>query len=206
MSVVRTSPAIDPAALTKKVSSIVSAAVTASDPQMWKTALTTLQSLLVPAASEAAGDAGDSPRQLTITVGLPGSGKSTRALAWVAEDPARRARVNRDDLRRMLQGGRLGTAGQEAAVTAIQHPAVRALLDLGYDVVADDTNLTSAAMHAWQRLADQASAQLVVWDFTDVDVEECVRRDAGRTGPAHLGETVIRLLHAAHLAQGGETR
>lgn len=203
MSAVTTGPVSDPATFIKKMASIVSAAVTASDPQMWKTALTLLQSLLVVPA---AGEAGASPRQLTITVGLPGSGKSTRALAWVAEDPARRARVNRDDLRRMLQGGRLGTAEQEAAVTAIQHPAVRALLDLGYDVVADDTNLTSAAMHAWQDLAAQAGAHLVVWDFTDVDVEECVRRDAARTGPAHLGETVIRRLHAAHLALDGEAR
>lgn len=36
---------------------------------------------------------------LTITRGLPGSGKSTWAKAWTAADPTCRARVNRDDLR-----------------------------------------------------------------------------------------------------------
>jgi hypothetical protein len=43
--------------------------------------------------------------KLVITRGLPGCGKTTRARAWVAEDPSRRVRVNRDDLRTMLSGG-----------------------------------------------------------------------------------------------------
>lgn len=145
---------------------------------------------------------GTAPPQLIITVGLPGSGKSTRAVTWVAQDPTGRARVNRDDLRRMLHGGRLGTPEQEAAVTAVQHPAVLTLLQLGYDVVADDTNLAAGAVDGWRRLAGQAGAELTIWDFLDVDVEECIRRDAGRTGPAHLGETAIRRIHAQHTAGG----
>ena len=39
---------------------------------------------------------------LVITRGLPGSGKTTYARAWVAEDREHRARVNRDDIRQML--------------------------------------------------------------------------------------------------------
>jgi predicted kinase len=31
--------------------------------------------------------------KLVITRGLPGSGKTTHAVAWVAEDPAHRARI-----------------------------------------------------------------------------------------------------------------
>ena len=161
MNVAGTGQGVDPAALAEVVAGIVNAALAASDPAMWKTALTTLHNLVGSPTTGVAVAPRTTP-QLTITIGLPGSGKSTRALAWVAEDPARRARVNRDDLRRMLHGGRLGTAEQEAAVTALQHPAVQALLELGYDVVADDTNLSTAAVHAWQRLADQAGAQLVV--------------------------------------------
>ncbi len=80
---------------------------------------------------------------LIITIGLPGSGKSTWAKAWVGEDPARRARVNRDDLRAMLHGGRVGTAWQERQVTLAQHAAVRALLLHGFEVMVDDTNLVA---------------------------------------------------------------
>ena len=39
---------------------------------------------------------------LVITRGLPASGKTTKAREWVAADPVRRARVNRDDVRAQL--------------------------------------------------------------------------------------------------------
>ena len=68
---------------------------------------------------------------LYITRGLPGSGKTTRARAWVTEDPAHRARVNRDDTRTMLHGGRLGTAAQEKQVTSVRDAAVTELLKRG---------------------------------------------------------------------------
>ena len=42
---------------------------------------------------------------LIITRGLPGCGKTTYARAWVAEDREHRARVNRDDIRAMLEDG-----------------------------------------------------------------------------------------------------
>lgn len=37
---------------------------------------------------------------LVCTVGLPGSGKSTWALEWVRQDPAGRARVGEECIRR----------------------------------------------------------------------------------------------------------
>jgi predicted kinase len=136
---------------------------------------------------------------LIITRGLPGSGKTTRALQWIAAQPGRRARVNRDDLRRMLHGRRLGTNAQEAMVTVLQHVGVRAMLERGWDVIADDTNLTQHAIDQWRNLAGQAGATLTVWDHSGVDVDECVRRDAGRDGDARVGGPVIRGLHLQHL-------
>lgn len=137
---------------------------------------------------------------LIVTVGLPGSGKTTLATDWVSKKQADRARVNRDSLRIMLHGGRLGTTDQEDTVTAIQHTGVLALLARGIDVVADDTNLRPGAVQTWRELADLAGAEVEVWDLTDVPVEECIRRDAGRTGPARVGETVIRGMHDRYLA------
>jgi predicted kinase len=136
---------------------------------------------------------------LVITRGLPGSGKSTWARTWVAEDPAHRARVNRDDLRTMLHGRRLGTAGQEAQVTAAQHAAVRALLCAGYDVVVDDTNLVNRHALALQRIAQVVGAQFLVKDFTTVPVDECIRRDLLRDGSARVGKQVILSLWERHV-------
>ena len=39
---------------------------------------------------------------LIVTRGLPGAGKTTRALRWVAEDPEHRARVGTDQIAAML--------------------------------------------------------------------------------------------------------
>lgn len=135
---------------------------------------------------------------LHITCGLPGSGKSTMARAWVDEDPEGRFRLNRDDFRLMAHG-RYVSKLTEAMVTTAQHAAARALLAAGIDVICDDTNLKPAARIAFEATAARAGVRLAVWDFTDVPVDVCIARDAQRTGPAHVGEQVIRDMAAQYL-------
>lgn len=139
---------------------------------------------------------------LYLTRGLPGCGKTTRARAFVAEDPARRIRVNRDDLRNMGHGARLGTSGQEDAVTALQHAGVRALLDARLSVVVDDTDLNPAHLRALRHIAMTHSVRCEVWDMTDVPLETCIERDCvrGARGEPAVGEEVIRSMHARWLA------
>lgn len=50
--------------------------------------------------------------KIIVTRGLPASGKSTWAKAWVAADPANRVRVNRDAIR-WTQGIRTGVGTHE---------------------------------------------------------------------------------------------
>jgi tRNA uridine 5-carbamoylmethylation protein Kti12 len=133
---------------------------------------------------------------LIITRGLPGSGKTTRAKAWVAESPLSRARVNRDDLRAMAHGGFVRA---ERQITAIRDAAISALLTLGVDVVCDDTNLPGRHAQELRRLARSAGAGFEVWDLTDVDLEECIRRDADRE--AMVGEEVIRDMYQRFVAR-----
>jgi hypothetical protein len=115
------------AELAARVSRLCRAALGAGDPTLWQAALQQISSLTGDPEEEATIDAApDEPAPvLIITRGHPASGKSTRAIAWVAERPERRARVNRDCLRAMMHGGRLGTAEQEAMVTAAQHTSDR---------------------------------------------------------------------------------
>jgi predicted kinase len=131
---------------------------------------------------------------LTITRGLPASGKTT----WAKEQP-HLVRVNRDDLRRMLHGGIVGGRA-EVEVTLAHHAAIEALLRGGANVVCDDTNLRSRVVRELADLAVRAGATWEVRDFTDVPVDECVRRDALRSGDAHVGEEVIRGMHLRYLA------
>lgn len=134
---------------------------------------------------------------LIATVGLPGSGKTTWARQWVAENPARRARINRDDLRAMLHGGRVGTAWQERQVTLAQHAAVRALLLHGFEVVVDDTNLVAKHRQQLEAIARECGAKVVIRRFDDVPVETCIARDARRPRRQRVGEAVIRRMAAA---------
>jgi predicted kinase len=136
---------------------------------------------------------------LTITRGLPASGKSTWARAQ-----AGRVRVNRDDLRTMMHGGRVADDAlrgrAEKEVTLAHHAAIDALLLGGAHVVCDDTNLRGRVVRELAELAAKHGAHFTVRDFTDVPVDECVRRDALREGPSHVGEDAIRSMHQRYLA------
>jgi len=130
---------------------------------------------------------------LLATRGLPGSGKTTVARAWVAEDPGGRARVNRDDIRAMCHDGTFVKGGTEQAIIAARNATIRTLLDTGVDVVCDDTNLPNRTIRDLRKLADLAGATFEVLDLTDVPVETCVDRDAARQH--QVGREVIVDLH-----------
>ncbi|MFE0512651.1 AAA family ATPase [Streptomyces sp. NPDC058964] len=145
-----------------------------------------------------------------VMTGLPASGKTTAARVLQTESEGRMRRVNLDDLRAMLDlpttrygdrnrdespEGRARSFAREQTVLAVQDSAVRAAVDDGFDVVVDNTHLTP---HIPKRLRAAVAGQavFVVHDFTDVPVEECVRRDAARDNP--VGEDIIRILADKH--------
>lgn len=137
---------------------------------------------------------------LHITRGLPGSGKSTYAKAWVAQDPQRRVRVNRDDLRDMLHGTRDSlTSAQERAVTEASHHAVEALLRTGRDVVVDDTHLRPRYIRDWRQIATRTGADLSTHEMP-LDIDQAIQADASRDKP--VGADVIRALAAKFTRNG----
>lgn len=140
--------------------------------------------------------------KLIITRGLPGSGKSTKAQEWVAADPVRRARVNRDDLRKMQHGGVFirqsgKSAGTEKAIIAARDASITTLLRLGVDVINDDTNLPSRTVRDLRRLAVLAGAEFEVWDLTDVHVDVAIARDRERE--VSVGQDVIRDMYRRYV-------
>ena len=133
--------------------------------------------------------------RLLITRGLPASGKTTFARKLQPYV----VRVGRDDLRVMLHGRRLFTQWAEGQVTAVQRTMVEALLRAGASVIVDDTNLRPATARGWAEMAAWFGAGFEVHDFTDVPLEECLRRDADRPADARVGETAIRKMHDRYL-------
>lgn len=132
--------------------------------------------------------------KLVLTRGIPGSGKSTWAKAWVDLAPKDRIRVNRDDIRSML--GPYWIPTREDLVTRIENMMVQSAIGQGYSVVVDATNFSKT-----DRFVNMlpSSYQVEIKDFTDVPLELCLERDKTRENP--VGEDVIRGFYNKNVAK-----
>lgn len=131
---------------------------------------------------------------LYMTKGLPGSGKSSRALDMM-QSSTRLKRVNKDLLREMIHGGKWSRAREKVIVQA-RNDLINLFLDDGYDVISDDTNFGPHEAQL-RELAKQQGAQFQVIDLTDVPYETCVKNDLDR--PKSVGEQVIKRMWLQHL-------
>ena len=128
---------------------------------------------------------------LTITRGLPASGKSTWALGM---EMCEYVRVNRDSIRQQvfgLDGKGILTPKQENEVTKLEVALVEAALNAGKSVVVDATHLRQKYAVQWADLAEKHGVLFQVVDFP-VDADECVRRNAERSAVEQVPEHVIR--------------
>jgi predicted kinase len=122
--------------------------------------------------------------------GLPASGKTTEAKKMLETFGSGNARrVNKDDLRSMLDDGRW-SRGNEAFVLEIRDHIISRTLEHGKHVLVDDTNLAPKHSERLRQLALLGGASFEVIDFTHVSVEDCIKRDLKR--PVSVGERVIR--------------
>lgn len=127
--------------------------------------------------------------KLTITIGLPSSGKSTWAHEQKQADP-NTVIIERDGVRETLFGTRKDFTG-EGQVTARQESEVTWALAAGYNVIVSDTNLNTKGHKRWRNLASKCGAAFETKSFLDVSVEECIRRDALRHDNERVGHEVI---------------
>ena len=128
--------------------------------------------------------------------GLPGSGKSTWARDWVAEDPDNRVRVNRDEIRFASFGKYWGV--DEDFVTAVETASVKAAIKAGKDVVIDATHLRASYVKKWARIHP-----ITVKEFP-IAVDVAVERDSKRSRT--VGEKVIRDMARRFLNKDGSLK
>jgi predicted kinase len=139
-------------------------------------------------------------KEIKLMRGLPASGKSTIAHAWVAEDPDWRVRINRDDLRFSFYGKFWGlSVMQEQHITLQEEAMASAAINAGLSVVVDATHLKAAYVKRWYDVGNKLGVPVHVHDV-DTDVEECVRRDALRE--KSVGEEVIRDFYTRFYVKG----
>lgn len=127
------------------------------------------------------------PGKLYVTVGLPASGKSSWAKAQVKAADGKAVRVNKDLLRTMLHNDEHIKGVTPTQVALTRETLICYWLAKGLDVYCDDTNLVPAHFKQVVLAGWESGAEVIVQDFTNVSVQECIRRDEIRAGnPAEI--------------------
>lgn len=138
-------------------------------------------------------------RKVIVLQGLPASGKSTWAKAWVKEDPNRRVRFNRDDIRNML--GIYWVPSREPLINSIYDGFIKEAMVQGYDIVLDNMNLNKetlkeiedevADFNEWiSNSESDIRYEIEYKSFLETPLQTCIDRDAQRENP--IGEATIR--------------
>lgn len=113
-------------------------------------------------------------QELVINRGIPASGKTTFAKAWLAEGDSR-IRVSRDDIRMQLFNKPTGV--DEDLVTKVEDSTIHSALIAGYSVIVDDTNIRPAYVNRIARIGYRHPQVEVSIKFHPVELEEAQRRN-----------------------------
>lgn len=150
-----------------------------------------------------------------MMLGLPASGKSTWAKEFI-KGKKDWIRVNNDELGAMLFG-ELWAEGRSDPLEAMREHVIETAMNRGLNIVVDNTNLHpkhrahfTQLIEAWNTQAafDTGKAkvnlyELEVKDFTNVPVDECIKRNKKRDNP--VPDRVIYQMYNAYIrkeAQG----
>jgi predicted kinase len=140
--------------------------------------------------------------KIIMTVGLPASGKSTWAKEQVAKSHGKIKRVNKDDLRALLDAG-TWSRDREKFVLKIRDAVIRESMAQGLDIIVDDTNLAPKHINHIKQMVEQHNSigTIPFFEYTvevndsflEVPYKTCVKRDLAR--PNSVGEKVIRQMY-----------
>ncbi len=134
--------------------------------------------------------------KLIMTKGLPASGKSTWAKDQVFKSGGRIKRINKDDLREMLDSG-LYTKENEQGILTSRNALIKTFLRKGIDVIVDDTNIHPMHENDLRTIAKIYGADFSIMSFMDIPVETCIERDLTREKT--VGHKVIENMHKQYL-------
>lgn len=130
--------------------------------------------------------------------GLPASGKTT----WAREKLAAlnsggevcAIRTCKDEIREQIRTP--GTNCEDLVVNR-ETELVTNALKTGLDVIVDNTHFHPSHELRYRQLAKEHEYRFELKSFTQVPLQECIRRDKNRPNP--VGEGVIRHMYAQYL-------
>lgn len=137
---------------------------------------------------------------LTITKGLPASGKTTWAKEQVLKSNLQVKRVNKDDLRAMIDANQWSKSN-EKQILAVRDLIIEYYLSNRLSVIVDDTNLSPGHEPHLQAIAEKYDAEFKVQSFLDVSVATCILRNAKRENP--VPENAIKSMYNSFIRKKG---
>jgi predicted kinase len=139
-------------------------------------------------------------KKIILTVGCPGSGKSTWTREFISKNPGY-FNINRDDYRQSIMGHEERdeykyTKKKESIVTYMQHDAAHMILcqDTIKGVIISDTNLNPERRKVWEEYAKEMGHQIEYKVF-DVPWTELVKRNSKR-GTKSVPIDVLRSMYS----------
>lgn len=129
---------------------------------------------------------------VTILRGIPGSGKSTWAKEQVRLGKGKVKRINRDDLRAMIDDS-VFSRKSEGHINTIRNIVLSYYIEAGCDVIVDDTNVKTSYVKELvefvKRLRPNSEVRVKLFN---TPLETCLERNAKRTGRARVPEDIVR--------------
>jgi predicted kinase len=140
-------------------------------------------------------------KKILILRGLPASGKSTFAKQLLDENLGAWKRLNKDELRAMLDNSH-HTSANEKFVERVRDMMLVEALKAGKHVVIDDTNLSDRPVERIRQVAQQYTQESGIQVHIEVkeittSLEECLERDAKRE--KKVGQEVIMRMYRTHI-------
>jgi predicted kinase len=137
-------------------------------------------------------------QELVICRGIPASGKSTYAQAWVAAGE-KRVRVNRDDIRFQMYGVYHGEQVNEELVTRVEDAMIEAALKQYNSAIVDDTNIKQAYVKRIADIGHRFQIPVEIKTFY-ISLDEALARNAARD--RKVPEDVIRKMYQSLKSSG----
>lgn len=131
-----------------------------------------------------------------MTKGLPASGKTTWTKELLKSEPGKWKRVNKDDLRAMLDNSQWSKQNEKFIISS-RDTLIHISLNDGYSVIVDDTNLHPKHEIDLKKIAEDHAVTFEIKDFSEVSLNECLRRDKLRVNA--VGEKVIMRMYNQYL-------
>lgn len=141
------------------------------------------------------------PQKVLILQGIPASGKSTFAKALVADSQGLWKRLNKDDMRAMLDDS-VHSKENESFVEQLRDMMLFEALKSGKNVVIDDTNLWERPVERVKKVVEQfqkthrTKVEIEMKTF-EVDLGTCIERDSQRENS--VGAAVVSKLYRQHI-------